>query len=240
MLRSYLFIIIVFSLLSNPILAQTSINNGFEQDTSTTVNRKYFIGVSGNIGWSSNYGMKYSSYTYERNSPALLWSAGPFFELGSKAGLRLGLNYTSILFWDSEADSSYYSTTGVVTYRDVRYSRSYTSLNVGIQRRFDVKKFQLVAGIYVHRPFFPVHHVKDYIDQTNNQVYLNGKGRGFNFEFSIGLSRQISPRSGLTLGYSLVSINDRTKNSDVGYSSYPDVVYWGTFHSIALSISLRL
>jgi hypothetical protein len=216
------------------IIRRISLADDLRAESKASLKGEIFgVGVNSIVGWSSNYGMR-QGVSYERDGPAQIISLGPFLRLGRSTQLRLGYDCTAIQFWDTEVDSSFFTSTGVVTFKDTRLTKNYGSLTLGFFQGVPCLGSQLAWGVQVHRPTFPLFHVKDFIDHTRWKLFEDAHTRGFDYEISFSLERRLASKFIVSCGYGLYVI--RTENFFESDRQYiPNVHSWGTFHCIKLS-----
>lgn len=198
-----------------------------------------YYGINSSMGWSMNY----NSTLYERNAPAQLFSTGAYFGFNfhSNTLLNIGVRYSSVWTWDSDVDSSFYSATGFVTFKDARYAKKSISPFIGLAILRELRDYSIAGGFSFYRPMWGGVSVHDFISDKNSSLLSFGSMRGINAEFNLNLGYHLNGKIRFWLTYSFLWMYERT----VIESNSPAVAdngfnYNGIFNSIGLTITYKM
>lgn len=191
-------------------------------------------------GWSKDYYMGAHANSYPKDGFA--WATSSGMDCGLAMGRHLtfycGLRYNSCVMWDSDVDSSLYSSTGLVLYKDCKYGRSNLGLRIGLGGTTKAGKVFVAPEISVSRRFYESIIVQDYIDNSRSRLDVDGAPRGNIFSLSLSIGYPFGHSLAFWAGYSLRKSTERIEvpqpnSATAGYS----FSLGGTFHSVNAAIT---
>lgn len=198
-----------------------------------------YYGINSSIGWSTNY----NSTLYGCNSPAQLFSTGAYFgfNFSRKTLLNFGLRYSSVWSWDSDIDSSFYSTSGFVTFKDARYAKKSISPFIGLSILREHRNYSIAGGISLSRPMWGSVSVHDFISDENSSLLSFGSMRGISAEFNMNLGYHLNEKIRFWLMYSILWMHERTVFKSNSPAAEDNAFsYNGIFNSIGLTITYKM
>lgn len=210
-------------------------------DEPAQFSRSTSIVVRSAIGWSENYNMTYGR-TYRKDGLANCQSVSTHvgFQTSEHCMWHIGLKYSRIAFWCSYVDSSYYDVTGLLTYKDTRYSRNVGVVPIGVSFPLRFGKNGIEPEIGISYSILSRFYVTDDISNERVRTYAGTKSRGLNGEASFSYSRYIGDNMKMNLGISCAWIHDKIviRGQDHNNDSY--VKFNGVFYSLAVSFCYQL
>lgn len=198
------------------------------------------IRIVGNAGLSSNYAMGVYSNLVDRDGLANIINIGLDFgiRLADHITLYGGCRYRQVGFRDNDIDSSFFSSTGVVTYKQANYIRKNLGIQLGVAFPFRIKKLILSPELSASRQIVGRQMILDEITGSNSQLYSSGKEKGFMFSISLLCGYVVFKQIGLWAGYSLMKSTEylfiprSCSACGDGYIDFP-----GSFHSLSMMVS---
>jgi hypothetical protein len=208
-------------------------------DSSSTT----FFGINSSIGWSSNYTMSWNTKPYDRDGLAQLYTIGPVFgiRMGSWIVMQMGIKYSRLAMWDFDVDSSRYSSTGAVMYKDCRYDRTNLLPHIGLTVPVTIKKVIVTIGASLHRPILSRVRVEDFLTGTSSELGHDSTSRGIMSELFVSAGYKFGKYLNVDLGYSLAGVGDRSEFPSNSHASTGSSLYYrGKFHSVFMTVSLNI